>query len=181
MKLKEWMSTKGLRASQVSQILDCSEGAISRWIAGSSVPSLEMVAKIRAATAHQVDVEDFVDEVKINAVPVAKPTRQRGRPRVSDQVIEEWLRSRGLRAVSLLCAQVPGAPFSRPIFHRYMLRLEERGALGPWQRWTVRAGGKPSSWLGASALDVSDAYRTVQALRGRPPVVSIQVERVEVK
>lgn len=168
MKLREWMTRRDLSVGQVSQMLDCSESIVHRWISGEILPSLELMARIMSATSNQVTVGDFVEPPPTKPPP---PRRRVGRPSSRDARIEAFLRARGLKAIGILVAQIPECPVSRPTLQRYLSRQR-------LPRWRVRAGGKPSIWLGACALDVSDSYRIVQALRGRPPVVQITVEEV---
>tara|TARA_R110000751_G_scaffold101306_1_gene195423 strand:- start:561 stop:1076 length:516 start_codon:yes stop_codon:yes gene_type:complete len=167
MKLRAYIEREVGSAAQMARILDCSESMVHRWLSGQSLPSLEAMAKIQKATGGAVLISDFVDEPDLRAIEA----RSAGRPIIGPIHIEQWLRSKGLRACGLLVAQVPGGP-SRPRIQRYMVGL----TLLP--RWTIQGtGARPSLWVAPSALDVSDSFRIVTALRDRPPIPYFYVER----
>ena len=166
MKLRAYIEREVGSAAQMARILDCSESMVHRWLSGQSLPSLEAMAKIQKATGGAVLISDFVAEPDLQDVE-ARPA---GRPISGPPNIEQWLRSKGLRACGLLVSQVPGGP-SRPRIQKYMT-----GSLLP--RWTIQGtGARASVWVAPSALDVSDSFRIVQALRGRPHLPYFFVER----
>lgn len=170
MKLRAYIEREVGSAAQMARILDCSESMVHRWLSGQSLPSLEAMAKIQKATGGAVRLSDFVDEPDLQDVAA----RSAGRPIIGPLHIEQWLKSKGLRACGLLVSQIPGGP-SRPRIQRYMA-----GSLLP--RWRVQmegARGRGSVWVAPSNLDVSDSFRIVQALRDRPPLPYFYVEREE--
>lgn len=168
MTLREYLTREGISPRQMAQSLDCSEAVVYGWMSGRRLPSLVLMARIEEATGGSVLLCDFVPEVEVEPLPEPK---RRGRPTPRPSV-EEWTRRHGLKAVGLLLAQIPGGP-PRSRILRY---LED----DPRPRWRLHAGGgNPSIWTAETALDVSDSYRIVQALRGRPPVLAVEVERVD--
>jgi DNA-binding XRE family transcriptional regulator len=167
MTLDEYMSREGLTLLQVARAVGVSESAVHRWRSGSRRPSLASAMKIKALTRGEVQMGDLVDVAEVRA-PV-EALRSVGRPPTGPGSVERWLRSLGLKAVGLLCAQVPGAP-SRARITAYM-------EADPRPRWVVRERSRPSVWVGDSAIQVADSYRVVQSLRDKGLVLGVEVWR----
>jgi hypothetical protein len=125
-----------------------------------------MMSRIARLSSAQVLLEDFVEDEY-------EPPRRKSDKAISDAQILDWLRGKGYRAISILLAETPGIPFSRSVLIRYMRQSK-------LPRWKVKKGGrgKPSQWLGLSALDVSDSFRTLQSLRGLTSPVTLHIEEV---
>lgn len=169
MKLQDWMKTQGINARKLAARLDCSESAITRWTTGGH-PNLIMMSRILRVTEGSVRIEDFVgqDIYQPRNVRAARPGRA-----ISDAQVEDWLRSKGYKAVSILLSQTPGIPFSKG-------RLQTYVRSSTLKRWQVRlaTAGKPSRWVAATALDVSDTYRIFRALRGEASPATLHIEEV---
>ena len=172
MKLGQWMQERGLTKRDLGRLLGCSDTTVGRWATGAIHPNLKMMARILSLTGGEVGIHDFVGEVGHRPVELAQ-RRGPGSDPVSTAQIEDWLRSKGYKAVSTLLAQTPGIPFSTQVLSRYMRESDLK-------RWKVRRGGqgKPSKWVGASALDVSDSFRILQSHRGQASPVTLHIEEV---
>lgn len=169
MKLADWMEKEGLSAAQMAGILGCSEAVVHSYRRGSSFPNLRIFARIKKATAGEVQVEDFID---LDGLQLGRAEDVKGALNFPTPAhLEGWLKTRGIKALSLLLAQVPGGPH-RGILERAMRR-------DPRPRWKVYGrGGRASVWVGSTGQEVSDAYRIVMALRGHGPL-SFFVERAD--
>ena len=168
MTLDEYMSREGLTLLQVARAVGVSESAVHRWRSGSRRPSLASAMKIKALTRGEVQMRDLVDVAEVSA-PV-EALRLVGQPRPVTG--ERWLRSLGLKAVGLLCAQVPGGPTRA--------RIAAHMEADPRPRWVVRERSRPSRpsvWVGDSAIQVADSYRVVQSLRDKGLVLGVEVWR----
>ena len=170
MKLSAWMKKNDLDLAQMAAVLDCAATSVSVWLNGHQLPSLLMMSRIKTATGGEVDVDDFVVAFK----PRAAPPRRPGRRVVTDQQVDDWLRSNGLRAVSTVLAYAPSIPFSASVLQRYIRGKRHM------PRWSVKVSsvGKPSRWIGQTAIDVSDSYRILQSMRGRDEMVNLLISEV---
>lgn len=77
MQLVKWMKAAGLTCEEMAQKVGCATSTISRLIPKSGkkqmrLPSLELAARIAAATSGQVTANDFVDG---DVEPVTLPGR----------------------------------------------------------------------------------------------------------
>ena len=168
------MTKQDINVRQLAEMLDCGSASVWKWLAGTQSPSLTMMARIQTATNGKVTLESFVEDDFQLRAPTRRPI---GRRRVTDHEIEEWLRSKGLRAVSAMLYEAPDIPFSKSVLQRYI----KASRLPNWRVKVLDGSSKkPSRWVGPTALDVSDAYRILQSLRGRPDVaVCLSIEEVK--
>lgn len=169
MKLAQWMKIQGINARTLAARLDCSESAITRWTTGAH-PNLIMMSRIIRVTDGAVQIDDFVGQDIYQPRNLRAPRPGRA---ISDAQVEDWLRSRGYKAVSILLSKTPGIPFSKGRLQTYMKNSNLK-------RWQVRlaTAGKPSRWIAATALDVSDTYRVFRALRGETSPSTLHIEEV---
>lgn len=62
MTLKEYITSKELSPEQMAEKLDCSPGAVRKWLSHERTPRPDQMRRITLATGGKVTPNDFIQE-----------------------------------------------------------------------------------------------------------------------